>query len=66
MLASFINQRGTLTSYLPKRLADERQDAKSSPLWCKHSSEVMGLTRFCMHQLGVNVEFIVTVVAAFA
>ncbi len=39
MLASFINQRGTLTSKFPVRLADERQDAKSSTLWCKHSSE---------------------------
>ena len=58
MLASFINQRGALTSYLPKRLADERQDAKSSSLWCKHSGEVMGLTGLSVNQFGVNVEFI--------
>ncbi len=63
MLTSFINQRGTLTSYSPKRLADERQDAKSSSLWCKHSGEVMGLAGFSVNQFGVNVEFVGTLIA---
>lgn len=66
MLTSFINQRGTLTSYSLKRLADERQDAKSSPQCLHHSDEMVGLAGLSMNQFGVNVEFIGTFVATFA
>ena len=66
MLTSFISQRGTLTSYFPERLADERQDAKSSSLWCKHSDEVEGLAGLGVNQFGVNVEFVSTLVATSA
>ena len=66
MLTSFINQRGTLTSYFPKRLADERQDAKSSSLCLHHSGEVVGLARLSVNQLGVNVELVSAIVATLA
>ncbi len=66
MLTSFINQSGTLTSYFPKRLADERQDAKSSSLCLHHSGEVVGLARLSVNQLGVNVELVGAIVATLA
>lgn len=66
MLTSFINQRGTMTSIPPERLADERQDAKSSSLWCKHSGEVVGLAGFCVNQFGVNVELVGSLIARSA